>query len=123
MSPENQRRLEVFQAHRDGKPIESKGTYAGAIWLPNTNPQWQWNKFDYRIKEGFEVKRKVIGFATANDCLSHVGNDVWSVEGPQPITTSPVFPPVSMYPHQADIFVDVDAHTNRVVGVSFKNRD
>ena len=116
MSPENKRRLMVMDAASKGAPIESKGKWDNASWIENSSPQWQWNLFDYRIKEGFHTTKKCIGFSTADNNFSHVGPGVWS-------SVSPVFPHEESYPHKCKIFVDVDNYTHRVVGVSFENLD
>jgi hypothetical protein len=117
MSPENKHRLFLMQKAHDGAPIQSKGNWPGATWIDNKDPQWIWGSFAYRIKEGHETIKKVLGFATGNHNLSDV-RGVWTT----PDTSLPIhYPNVSDYPHQCIIFVEVDIYTHKVVGVSFEN--
>ena len=41
--------IEVMQAFKDGKKIESKIVF-GTVWYEENSPTWNWDKYDYRIK-------------------------------------------------------------------------
>lgn len=47
-----QEMIAVMQAYADGKEIElAPNCYTNKIWKDTSNPAWDWNQFDYRVKE------------------------------------------------------------------------
>ena len=43
--------IKVLQAFVDGKTIEERRiSFDHTEWVDNNNPEWRWDKFDYRIK-------------------------------------------------------------------------
>ena len=57
-------KIEVMQAYERGEQIEF--TYEGIEWRNASNPAWDWNHFDYRVKP----KTKYIPFDTAEEFLT-----------------------------------------------------
>lgn len=47
-------KIAVMQAAAEGKEIEMETVYG---WRYNSNPKWDWVKFDYRVKPEPEPKR------------------------------------------------------------------
>ena len=56
--------IEVMQAYERGEQIEF--VYEGIEWRNASNPAWDWNHFDYRVKP----KKKYVPFDTAEECLT-----------------------------------------------------
>ena len=56
--------IEVMQAYDRGEQIEF--VYEGMEWRNASNPVWDWNHFDYRVKP----KTKYIPFDTAEEFLT-----------------------------------------------------
>ena len=52
---ETAERIKVMQAFIDGKAIEERRiSFDHTEWIDNNNPEWRWDKFDYRIKPEFK---------------------------------------------------------------------
>ena len=52
---ETAERIKVLQAFVDGKAIEERRiSFDHTEWVDNNNPEWRWDKFDYRIKPEFK---------------------------------------------------------------------
>lgn len=56
-------KIEIMQAYERGEQIEF--IYEGMEWRNASNPAWDWNHFDYRVKP----KTKYIPFDTAEEFL------------------------------------------------------
>ena len=56
--------IEVMQAYERGEQIEF--IYEGIEWCNASNPAWDWNHFDYRVKP----KTKYVPFDTAEEFLA-----------------------------------------------------
>lgn len=58
-------RIKVMQAFVDGKAIEERRiSFDHTEWVDNNNPEWRWDKFDYRIKP----ESKYRPFNNAREC-------------------------------------------------------
>ena len=58
-------RIKVMQAFVDGKAIEERRiSFDHTEWIDNNNPEWRWDKFDYRIKP----EPKYRPFKDAEEC-------------------------------------------------------
>ena len=58
-------RIKVMQAFVDGKAIEERRiSFDHTEWIDNNNPEWRWDKFDYRIKP----ESKYRPFNNAREC-------------------------------------------------------
>jgi len=42
--------IRVMQAYVDGKEVEVQRPIAGSVWLPASEPRWDWFNSNYRIK-------------------------------------------------------------------------
>lgn len=52
---ETAERIKVLQAFVDRKAIEERRiSFDHTEWVENNNPEWRWDKFDYRIKPEFK---------------------------------------------------------------------
>ena len=61
--------IKVLQAFVDGKTIEERRiSFDHTEWVDNNNPEWRWDKFDYRIKP----ESKYRPFRTTQECLSEM---------------------------------------------------
>lgn len=70
---ETAERIKVLQAFVDGKAIEERRiSFDHTEWVDNNNPEWQWDKFDYRIKP----ESKYRPFANAQECLEEMQKHV-----------------------------------------------
>lgn len=57
--------IKVLQAFVDGKTIEERRiSFDHTEWVDNNNPEWRWDKFDYRIKP----ESKYRPFNNAREC-------------------------------------------------------
>ena len=57
--------IKVLQAFVDGKAIEERRiSFDHTEWVDNNNPEWRWDKFDYRIKP----ESKYRPFNNAREC-------------------------------------------------------
>ena len=57
--------IKVMQAFVDGKAIEERRiSFDHTEWIDNNNPEWRWDKFDYRIKP----EPKYRPFKDAEEC-------------------------------------------------------
>ena len=66
---ETAERIKVMQAFVDGKAIEERRiSFDHTEWVDNNNPEWRWDKFDYRIKP----KSKYRPFRNTQECLSEM---------------------------------------------------
>ena len=66
---ETAERIKVLQAFVDGKAIEERRiSFDHTEWVDNNNPEWRWDKFDYRIKP----ESKYRPFANAQECLEEM---------------------------------------------------
>lgn len=66
---ETAERIKVMQAFVDGKAIEERRiSFDHTEWIDNNNPEWRWDKFDYRIKP----EPKYRPFANAQECLEEM---------------------------------------------------
>ena len=62
---ETAERIKVMQAFVDGKAIEERRiSFDHTEWIDNNNPEWRWDKFDYRIKP----ESKYRPFNNAREC-------------------------------------------------------
>ena len=62
---ETAERIKVLQAFVDGKAIEERRiSFDHTEWVDNNNPEWRWDKFDYRIKP----EPKCRPFNNAREC-------------------------------------------------------
>ena len=62
---ETAERIKVMQAFVDGKAIEERRiSFDHTEWVDNNNPEWRWDKFDYRIKP----ESKYRPFKDAEEC-------------------------------------------------------
>ena len=62
---ETAERIKVMQAFVDGKAIEERRiSFDHTEWIDNNNPEWRWDKFDYRIK----LEPKYRPFKDAEEC-------------------------------------------------------
>lgn len=43
-------KIEIMQACAEGKQIQSKAVL-GEHWCDDSNPSWDWNHFEYRVKQ------------------------------------------------------------------------
>ena len=119
MSPEDKRRLMVVSAFTAGKRIESISKVVNGVvqhWQPNKNPKWDWDLFDYRIKEGEDTIKKYFGFGTEAHLLSATTGCWRSAE-------EVMFNRIAEFDVQAIICVTIDKHTRRVMNVSFVNKE
>ena len=58
-------RIKVMQAFVNGKAIEERRiSFDHTEWVDNNNPEWRWDKFDYRIKP----ESKYRPFKDAEEC-------------------------------------------------------
>ena len=58
-------RIKVMQAFVDGKAIEERRiSFDHTEWIDSNNPEWRWDKFDYRIKP----ESKYRPFKDAEEC-------------------------------------------------------
>ena len=58
-------RIKVMQAFVNGKAIEERRiSFDHTEWVDNNNPEWRWDKFDYRIKP----ESKYRPFNNAREC-------------------------------------------------------
>lgn len=58
-------RIKVMQAFVNGKTIEERRiSFDHTEWVDNNNPEWRWDKFDYRIKP----EPKYRPFKDAEEC-------------------------------------------------------
>lgn len=58
-------RIKVMQAFVNGKAIEERRiSFDHTEWVDNNNPEWRWDKFDYRIKP----ESKYRPFNNAKEC-------------------------------------------------------
>ena len=65
--------IKVLQAFVDGKAIEERRiSFDHTEWVDNNNPEWRWDKFDYRIKP----KSKYRPFANAEECIEEMKKHV-----------------------------------------------
>ena len=65
--------IKVLQAFVDGKTIEERRiSFDHTEWVDNNNPEWRWDKFDYRIKP----KSKYRPFANAEECIEEMKKHV-----------------------------------------------
>ena len=61
--------IKVLQAFVDGKTIEERRiSFDHTEWVDNNNPEWRWDKFDYRIKP----ESKYRPFRNTQECLSEM---------------------------------------------------
>lgn len=61
--------IKILQAFVDGKAIEERRiSFDHTEWVDNNNPEWRWDKFDYRIKP----ESKYRPFRTTQECLSEM---------------------------------------------------
>ena len=66
---ETAERIKVMQAFVDGKAIEERRiSFDHTEWIDNNNPEWRWDKFDYRIKP----ESKYRPFRNIQECLSEM---------------------------------------------------
>lgn len=64
---ETAERIKVLQAFVDGKAIEERRiSFDHTEWVDNNNPEWRWDKFDYRIKPEYRP------FANAEECWNEM---------------------------------------------------
>lgn len=64
---ETAERIKVLQAFVDGKAIEERRiSFDYTEWVDNNNPEWRWDKFDYRIKPEYRP------FANAEECWNEM---------------------------------------------------
>ena len=62
---ETAERIKVMQAFVNGKAIEERRiSFDHTEWVDNNNPEWRWDKFDYRIKP----ESKYRPFNNAREC-------------------------------------------------------
>lgn len=62
-------RIKVLQAFVDGKAIEERRiSFDHTEWVDNNNPEWRWDKFDYRIKP----TPKYRPFKNAEECWNEM---------------------------------------------------
>ena len=70
---ETAERIKVMQAFIDGKAIEERRiSFDHTEWVDNNNPEWRWDKFDYRIKPDCCIKSAYRPFANAQECLEEM---------------------------------------------------
>ena len=61
--------IKVLQAFVDGKAIEERRiSFDHTEWVDNNNPEWRWDKFDYRIKP----KSKYRPFKNVEECWNEM---------------------------------------------------
>ena len=62
-------RIKVMQAFVNGKAIEERRiSFDHTEWVDNNNPEWRWDKFDYRIKP----ESKYRPFKNAEECWNEM---------------------------------------------------
>lgn len=70
---ETAERIKVLQAFVDGKAIEERRiSFDHTEWVDNNNPEWRWDKFDYRIKP----ESKYRPFANTQECIEEMKKHV-----------------------------------------------
>jgi hypothetical protein len=70
---ETAERIKVLQAFVDGKAVEERRiSLDHTEWVDNNNPEWRWDKFDYRIKP----ESKYRPFANAEECIEEMKKHV-----------------------------------------------
>lgn len=57
MSHDTARKIAVMQAFNDGSKIEFKAHH-GKEWHHNPSPSWNWDTFEYRVKEEPKVSQE-----------------------------------------------------------------
>lgn len=64
-----QKKIAIMQAFLNGEKIEYKG-YCDAIWrdVETTNPSWNWQHFEYRVKEN-NTQKLFIPYKNAKEFL------------------------------------------------------
>ena len=61
--------IKVLQDFVDGKAIEERRiSFDHTEWVDNNNPEWRWDKFDYRIKP----KSKYRPFKNVEECWNEM---------------------------------------------------
>lgn len=74
---ETAERIKVLQAFVDGKAIEERRiSFDNTEWVDNNNPEWRWDKFDYRIKPDCCIKPEYRPFANAEECIEEMKKHV-----------------------------------------------